>query len=120
MSELRAAIQTLVARWAGEVAELAPPLEVSRVTELLQSLPAEQNQVTRKFAVLGLQADNALQSQGLIGLYGGKCSLHHCLQCPVGSSALGKNAGNQEIVSAAPRNKRQKIAFCGKPQRIHV
>ena len=40
MSELRAAIQTLVARWAGEVAELAPPLEVSRVTELLQSLPA--------------------------------------------------------------------------------
>ena len=41
LSELRAAIQTVVARWTGENTEHTPPLGSSRVKELLQMLTDE-------------------------------------------------------------------------------
>ncbi len=77
--------------------------------ELLQTLPAEQNKITRRFAPLKLQAANILQSQGLIGLYQGKCSLHHCLTCPIGSRALGKRPADHEIESPIPTQEAQKL-----------
>jgi hypothetical protein len=41
LGELRAAIQTVVARWTGENTEHTPPLASSRVKELLQTLTDE-------------------------------------------------------------------------------
>jgi hypothetical protein len=63
--------------------------EVGAVMELLREMPPENNKITRKFAPLGLIAKNALQSQGLIGLYKEQCSGFRCLDCVIGKGVLG-------------------------------
>ncbi len=63
--------------------------------ELLGGLAPEDNKVTRKFEPIGLIAGNALQTQGLIGIYRGLCSARKCLSCPVGSQAMpGRSCGS--------------------------
>lgn len=58
---------------------------------LLRELPAEENKITRKFGALGLLPRNALQSQGMIGIYRNLCSAHRCLECPIGRQAMGRD-----------------------------
>lgn len=61
-----------------------------QIAEWLRSLPPEANVITRKFGSLGLVAGNALQAQGMIGLYKTECSQLRCLDCEVGKNFLGR------------------------------
>lgn len=50
----------------------------------LDSLPAEDNRITRQWQSLGLAAGNAFDSQGCIELFNHFCSEKQCLRCPAG------------------------------------
>jgi hypothetical protein len=63
--------------------------DIQGLMDLLRSLPAEENKVTRKFAPLGLVPRNALQSQGMIGMYRDWCSAFRCMECIVGKRVRG-------------------------------
>ncbi|RZS94813.1 DUF2851 family protein [Cecembia calidifontis] len=56
--------------------------------ELLQEIPSENNFIIRKFAQIGWPADNAFDSQGMIGLYRQYCKTKRCLDCKIGQSLL--------------------------------
>ena len=52
--------------------------------EILQQLPAEDNQILRQWRDVGIEADSAGQSQALIQLYNNYCSRRDCLHCQIG------------------------------------
>lgn len=56
--------------------------------DLLKALPAESNHITKKFELIGLKAQNALQSQGIIELYKSYCQKSQCFQCEIGRQIL--------------------------------
>lgn len=51
---------------------------------LLEQLPPESNAILRRWASVGLSADNAALSQALILLHNDYCSQHRCLDCRIG------------------------------------
>ncbi len=57
---------------------------LSKATQFLESIPPEENQITRLWQQLGWKAQHAYDSQGLIGLYKNYCQAHRCLQCSIG------------------------------------
>ena len=57
---------------------------------LLSSLKAEKNVITRNFADLGVSAKNALRSQAVLQLHTSYCSKNQCLKCAVGASLLSR------------------------------
>src|SRR5690554_48868 len=59
-----------------------------KAVRLLEQLPAEKNQVIKKFNDLGFDSKNAFDSQGLIGLKKNYCELLKCLTCKVGIQIL--------------------------------
>lgn len=61
-----------------------------QIAEWLRALPPEGNLITRKYGSLGLVPGNALQAQGMIGLYKMECSRLRCLECEVGKNFLGR------------------------------
>jgi hypothetical protein len=61
---------------------------VDKAIHILQQLPGEQNKITRLWRDLGLKAENAADSQGLIELYNNFCQRRQCLNCTVGNSIL--------------------------------
>lgn len=61
---------------------------VERAAELLQSIPAEENKITRQWKQWDMPVTNAFDSQGLIELYTNFCQRKHCLSCSIGSSLL--------------------------------
>lgn len=56
--------------------------------ELLQSLPAEDNNITRAWKQRGVVAKDASESQALIQLLKNYCEPRNCLQCSVGHHLL--------------------------------
>jgi hypothetical protein len=56
--------------------------------ELLQSIPAENNNIIRAWKERGRKAQDASQSQALIQLFQNYCSARNCLHCAIGSSLL--------------------------------
>jgi hypothetical protein len=56
----------------------------NRVIEFYESLPFENNKITRKFTVLRPDFSNALHSQSLTQLYNKYCTGKQCLRCGVG------------------------------------
>lgn len=60
------------------------PSHAPQLLSLLQTLPAEQDQITRRFAQLGYQPTNAFDSQALHQLYRQYCQSLRCLQCAFG------------------------------------
>lgn len=58
---------------------------------ILQQLPPEENNITRKWKAVGIQADNAAQSQALIQLYNEYCTPRRCLECQIGYRILVQN-----------------------------
>lgn len=52
------------------------------------ALPSETNTLTKKYKNWGLNAKNALQSQGIIQLYQTLCTPKKCLECAIGRSIL--------------------------------
>jgi hypothetical protein len=59
-----------------------------KLLQLLRELPPEANRITRKFLPLGLSPRDALQAQGMVGLYKEKCLAFRCLDCEVGRKAI--------------------------------
>jgi hypothetical protein len=57
---------------------------------ILESLPAEKNNIINRFLAFGLMPDNALQSQAIIQLYRNYCMNHSCLTCTFGDQVLNK------------------------------
>jgi hypothetical protein len=60
----------------------------SRALELLNSIPAESNRITRKWALGGIHAASAFYSQALLQLYSDYCNHRHCLSCSVGTNLI--------------------------------
>jgi hypothetical protein len=61
---------------------------ISRSLKLLENLPAEQNNITEDFIILGLKINNAFESQALLELKNNYCNYKKCLQCGVGNKIL--------------------------------
>ncbi|MGZ5244926.1 MAG: DUF2851 family protein [Bacteroidia bacterium] len=58
---------------------------------LLLELPPENNNITRSWTSLGLQNQNAADSQALIQLKNNYCEAKKCLYCGIGTSILRKS-----------------------------
>ena len=63
---------------------------MDRAIEVLESIPPEQNRITRKWAPLGILSRSAFDSQSLIQLYTSYCQRRRCLQCNIGVEILSK------------------------------
>ena len=64
-----------------------PELE-TRALDLLETLPAERNHLLKQWKALGLQAENAAESQGLLTLRKSYCQPRRCLECAIGHCLL--------------------------------
>jgi len=57
---------------------------------LLTALPAEKNAATNRWALLGITARNAADSQALLQLANNYCSERKCLHCHIGHEIMAK------------------------------
>lgn len=60
----------------------------NKALQWLEQLKAENNHITKGFAVVGLSPQSALDSQALIQLKNEYCNQKHCLNCAVGNAIL--------------------------------
>ncbi len=59
-----------------------------KALQLLETVPAEKNNITRLWKENGWKAQNAAQTQALLQLYNNYCSYKRCLECTVGLNIL--------------------------------
>ncbi len=59
-----------------------------KALQLLEAVPAEENNITRLWADNDWKAANAAQSQALIQLYNNYCTPRRCLECTIGLNIL--------------------------------
>lgn len=59
-----------------------------RCFDLMQTIAAENNFIIRLFGEKGWKAENAFDTQGMIGLYRSFCQPQKCLSCKIGQSLL--------------------------------
>ncbi len=64
------------------------PAFEAAVVDLLRRLPPEHDEVTRRFARLGMKPKDALTAQGLHQLYRTRCTEARCLSCRIGQFLL--------------------------------
>ena len=64
------------------------PTYQERAIRFLEEISAEKNTITKKFDEIGVKANNAMQSQGLIQLKTTYCDAKKCLNCNIGSKLL--------------------------------
>lgn len=62
-----------------------------RALQLMEAIPAEQNLILNKWKTLGIQAENAGQTQALLQLKKAYCQPKRCLECAIGCSILRDN-----------------------------
>jgi hypothetical protein len=55
---------------------------------LLENTSSESNKITRKLQNVGIQIDQAIDSQGALSLYYDYCLKKNCLQCNIGGTIL--------------------------------
>lgn len=72
----------------------------SKSLQLLEQLPAENNQIIRGFKRLGYDCGSAFDSQALLQLKTNYCDRQRCLECAIGNELLKTNSqlvstGNQ-------------------------
>lgn len=60
----------------------------NRALQLLESIPPEDNTITRSMTASGFSCNSALDSQGLIELKSNYCDVKRCLDCQVGAHIL--------------------------------
>lgn len=63
---------------------------VSRAIAILESLPFENNHITRNFAAAGIKGRDAAVSQALLQLKRSYCDARKCLHCGIGSKLLNQ------------------------------
>jgi hypothetical protein len=59
------------------------------ILDLLESIPSEKNRILKQWNHLGVESENAIDSQGLLELNNEFCIFRKCLSCQVGKSVLG-------------------------------
>ena len=62
--------------------------QMDQLTELMQKLSPEKNNITEKFIQFGVSHNNAFDSQALLHLKSNYCDSQKCLDCMVGSWLL--------------------------------
>ena len=67
---------------------------IDKAMDWLEGIPAEQNQIIRRFWVLGLHPKNAGDTQGLLYLKTDYCDNKRCLDCQAGQFLLKSSRGN--------------------------
>jgi hypothetical protein len=63
-----------------------------RAIGFLEGLPPEKNAIMKKWAALGIHAENSLESQGLLQLKKRMCDHHRCLECSIGHQVLCRSS----------------------------
>ncbi|MEP1033568.1 DUF2851 family protein [Ekhidna sp.] len=61
---------------------------MDRAVEILESVAAESNRITKKWDPLGIKSKSAFDSQALIQLHENYCQRRKCLQCNIGVEIL--------------------------------
>lgn len=61
---------------------------IDRVINWSSKIKPENNKITRKFKSLGVDTDNALDSQAIIELYNSYCKEKQCLKCMFGQKII--------------------------------
>jgi hypothetical protein len=69
-----------------------------RALELLELIPLEDNRITRLWKIHDVVGTNALESQGLIHLYGMYCEPRKCLNCALGAEKLKQNEFDEVLI----------------------
>jgi len=64
------------------------PMLVDRAVSILEKMEPEANSVTRRWSALGWEAENAVESQGMLELHNNFCLKRRCLDCTIGASLL--------------------------------
>ena len=64
---------------------------IYRAIDLLEQLKAEENQLVSHYRALGLSANTAAESQGLLHLKAAYCNKHRCLACGIGLQVFKLN-----------------------------
>jgi hypothetical protein len=59
-----------------------------KALQLLDDIPAEQNNVLEQWEATGWKVQNAAQSQALLQLYNNYCTQKRCLECSIGHSIM--------------------------------
>ncbi len=67
----------------------------ARALALLEALPAEQNNIIKQWKAVGIVAENAAESQGLLTLRKEYCQPRRCLECALGHCLLKR--GRRQI-----------------------
>jgi hypothetical protein len=64
------------------------PESVEQALAFAEELPPEKNNIISSWALTGIKATNALESQGLLELKKNYCSQKRCLSCAIGNFLL--------------------------------
>jgi len=70
-------------------------IRASQTSEVLLNLKAESNLLIKNWAIFGVRASNAMESQALLQLYHAYCKKKRCLDCQVGVDIV-KTAGYEK------------------------
>ena len=64
------------------------PRYLEKAVQLLQSLKAEKNRITKQWTTLGARCQSAIDSQAMIELYNSFCRRKRCLSCNIGAHLI--------------------------------
>lgn len=81
---VKAPLVVAYGRYLGDAAQ------TDNATDLLASLKAEKNKITRAWEAVGLPAASAYDSQAMIHQYRTSCERKRCLKCSIGISILNR------------------------------
>jgi hypothetical protein len=59
-----------------------------RAISFLKALPPEENSIIQHWSKLGIVAEHAWETQGLIALWNEKCKKKHCTSCAIGKTII--------------------------------
>lgn len=66
---------------------------IERAEQILESLPPENNNITRKWESLGLKIQSSFDSQAGIELFNNFCQKRKCMNCKIGAEVLKSTSG---------------------------
>jgi hypothetical protein len=81
-------INSVVPVWVAYGRQVDEQHLIDRSLSILEQLPAEDNKITRTWRDLGIQNNNAFDSQALIELFNNYCQKKSCLQCTIGATLV--------------------------------
>lgn len=81
-------INTVVPLMAAYARQMDEPGYMERAVQWLESLPAEENSITRRWTDLGQPPLNSFDAQGQIELFNTFCQRKRCLRCTIGTAIV--------------------------------